>query len=86
MRNASIVRTTRARRTTSSSPNWRRLRIATPSGRPAKIDRSRKHKASNDDWHNPTIPTPRCQDGRTGDAPGHKAEHAVDLDTVRSWR
>jgi transposase len=48
----------------------------------AKLDRRRKHKGSNQDWQNPHDPDARItkmKDGRTH--LGHKAEHAVDLDT-----
>jgi len=57
--------------------------IATPTREElAKIDRKRKNKASNDDWHNPHDPDAKItkmKDGRTH--LGHKAEHAVDLET-----
>jgi transposase len=48
----------------------------------ARFDRTRKNKASNDDWENPNDPDAKItkmKDGRTH--LGHKAEHAVDLDT-----
>jgi transposase len=48
----------------------------------AKLDRKRKHKASNRDWENPHDPDAKItkmKDGRTH--LGHKAEHAVDLQT-----
>ena len=48
----------------------------------AKLDRRRKGKASNDDWQSPSDPDSgitKMKDGRTH--LGHKAEHAVDLET-----
>lgn len=57
--------------------------IATPTREDlAKIDKKRKNKASNDDWHNPhdgDAKITKMKDGRTH--LGHKAEHAVDMDT-----
>jgi len=57
--------------------------IATPSRADlTKLDRKRKKKGSNDDWFNPHDPDAKItkmKDGRTH--LGHKAEHAVDLDT-----
>jgi transposase-like protein DUF772 len=52
-----------------------------------RLDRKRKKKGSNDDWFNPNdadAKITKMKDGRTHLA--HKEEHAVDLDTVRSWR
>ena len=52
----------------------------------ARIDRKRKKKGSNDDWtypHDPDARITKLKDGRTHLA--HKAEHAVDLETGRSW-
>ena len=48
----------------------------------ARLDRKRKKKGSNDDWTNPHDPDAKItkmKDGRT--KLGHKAEHAVDMDT-----
>jgi transposase len=48
----------------------------------AKLDRGRKNKGSNQDWMNPHDPDAKItkmKDGRTH--LGHKAEHAVDLET-----
>jgi transposase len=49
----------------------------------ARLDRKRQHKGSNQDWINPQDPdakiTKMKEDGRTH--LGHKAEHAVDLET-----
>lgn len=53
----------------------------------SRLDKKRKNKASNDDWHNPHDPDAKItkmKDGRTHLA--HKQEHAVDMDSVRSWR
>ena len=53
----------------------------------ARIDKNRKKKGSNDDWEHPYDPDAKItkmKDGRTHMA--HKAEHAVDLKTGRSWR
>ena len=52
----------------------------------ARLDRKRKKKGSNKDWTSPSDPDAKItkmKDGRTHLA--HKAEHAVDLDTGRSW-
>jgi transposase len=49
----------------------------------ARLDRKRKKKASNDDWthpHDPDAKITKMKDGRTH--LGHKAEHAIDLDTT----
>jgi transposase len=57
--------------------------IETPSREDlARLDRKRKHKGSNDDWTHPNDPDAKItkmKDGRTH--LGHKAEHAVDLET-----
>jgi transposase len=57
--------------------------IATPTREDlAKVDKTRRNKASNDDWFNPNDPDAKItklKDGRTH--LGHKAEHAVDLET-----
>jgi transposase len=48
----------------------------------ARIDKNRKGKGSNDDWehpHDPDAKITKMKDGRTH--LGHKAEHAVDLQT-----
>ena len=48
----------------------------------ARLDRKRPKKGSNDDWthpHDPDARITKMKDGRTH--MGHKAEHAVDLDT-----
>ena len=48
----------------------------------AKLDRKRSKKGSNQDWYNPNDPDAKItkmKDGRTH--LGHKAEHAVDLET-----
>ena len=53
----------------------------------ARLDRKRKKKASNDDWINPNDPSARItkmKDGSTKLA--YKAEHAVDLASVRCSR
>jgi transposase len=57
--------------------------IATPTREElARVDRKRKKKGSNDEWkhpHDPDARITRMKDGRTH--LGHKAEHAVDMDT-----
>jgi transposase len=57
--------------------------IATPSREDrARVDKKRPKKGSNDDWTNPNDPDAKItkmKDGRTH--LGHKAEHAVDLDS-----
>jgi len=48
-----------------------------------RVDRTRTKKGSNDDWTSPADPDAKItkmKDGRTHLA--HKAEHAVDLDTL----
>ena len=61
--------------------------IATPTrAELARFDRPRKTKTANADWthpHDPDARVTKMKDGRTHLA--HKAEHAVDLESTRSW-
>lgn len=48
----------------------------------AKLDRKRPHKGSNDDWKNPHDPDAKIAKMKDGNTHmGHKAEHAVDMDS-----
>src|SRR5258708_36219812 len=48
----------------------------------AKLDRKRPHKGSNDDWKNPHDPDAKITKMKDGSTHfGHKAEHAVDMDS-----